>query len=191
MTAIDPSAFTELSDFWLSITRKDFPNRGFGKWMLFTEGPLQLYQLLRDQLLVGALRDAFSIKTKAEPPEDRGAVYVHTAPYTDREKVLRLAEELLELDRVHQFQLTGPLLFKTDLHNTWAETISRPGDGYHELLKRNWLYRYEDGKLMVNAVIQALHQSLEDPPENADPAFLLIRSLLPRELFAGSGRPEN
>jgi hypothetical protein len=36
----------------------------------------------------------------------------------------------------------------------------------------------------VNAAIQALHQALENPPENADPEFLIIRSLLPEELFA-------
>ncbi len=78
-----------------------------------------------------------------------------------------------------------PLIFTSDLHNTWKETRSRPGDGYHELLHKNyWLYRYQDGKLIVNAVIQALHQALENPPENADPEFLIIRSLLPEEVFA-------
>jgi hypothetical protein len=58
-------------------------------------------------------------------------------------------------------------------------------DGYYELLhKNNWIYRYEKEVLVVNAAIQALHQALENPPENADPEFLIIRSLLPEELFA-------
>ena len=194
MTEIDTSKYIELSNFWLSITRKDFPNRGFGKWMLFTNKPLQLYHILKEELLGGALGDAFSIKTKAEPPENKRkrAVYVHTAPYTDLDLVLRLAEELVKLNNKHKFQLTGPMQFKTDLHNTWRGTLSRPGDGYHELLQeQNWIYQYSDGKLAENAAINTLHQDMEDPPENSDPTFLLIQSLLPEELFAGSGIPED
>jgi hypothetical protein len=85
--------------------------------------------------------------------------------------------------------LAGQLTFKTDLHNTWGETLSRPGEGYHELLKEKyWIYKYENGKLVVNAAIQALHKAMENPPENADPEFAIIRSTLPGELFAGSGR---
>ena len=183
------SPFSELSDYWLSITRKEYPLRGFGKWMLFTEEPHRLYQILRELLLAGALPAAYSMKTKAEPlPQGAGTgdVYVHSAPYTDQELVLQLAEELRELDGVHGFQLVGPLTFKTDLHNTWGGTLSRPGDGYHELLhEKDWLYSYEGGVLVVNAAILALHQALEDPPENADPEFLIIRSMLSEELFAG------
>ena len=82
-------------------------------------------------------------------------------------------------------QLVQPLLFITDLHNTWCETLSRPGDGYHELLKeKNWIYKYQDGDLVINAAIQALHQAMENPPDNADPEFLIIRSMLPGEVFA-------
>jgi hypothetical protein len=189
MTESNPSPFLELSDFWLSVTRKDFSARGFGKWSLATEEPHRLYGILREALLVGALRDASSIKTKAEPPQGTiaGAVYLHTAPYTDTERVLRLAEELGELDGVHEFRLVRPLKFTTDLHNTWKEALSRPGDGYHELLhKNNWLYKFQNGELVTNAVIQALHQAMENPPKNADPEFLIIRSMLPEELFAGN-----
>ena len=79
------------------------------------------------------------------------------------------------------------LSLKTDLQYTWEFTLSRPGDGYHELLKENnWIYKYQDGKLVVNPAIQALHQAMEDPPENADPEFAIIRSMLPEEVFAGS-----
>ena len=187
MADTNQSPFIELSDYWLSITRKDYPIRGFGKWILPTGEPHRLYQILREKLLAGALRDASSMKTKAEPPQGAGAgaVYIHTAPYTDQEKLLRLAEELGELDRAHQFRLVGPLIFTTDLHNTWKETLSHPGDGYYELLhEQNWLYRYEGGVLVVNAAIQALHQAMEDPPENADPEFAIIRSMLPEEVFA-------
>jgi len=78
-----------------------------------------------------------------------------------------------------------PLTFKTDLHNTWCETLSLPGDGYHEMLKKqNWIYKYENGKLVVNGVIQALHKAMEEPPENADTEFAIIRSMLPEEVFA-------
>ena len=184
-------SFTELSDYWLSITRKEHPIRGYGKWMLLTGNPHRLYDILRDEMKNGALKEAFSVKTKVEPPKDRGAVYVHTALYTDQGKVTELAKELVEKDKIHDFQLTGPLLFKTDLHNTWCETLSRPGDGYHELLKRNWLYKYEDGKLVINAEIQALHQAMEEPPQNAGPEFLIIRSLLADELFAGANVNRN
>ena len=188
MTDTNQSPFIELSDYWLSITRKDYPFRGFGKWILSADEPHRLYQILREMLLAGALPAAYSMKTKAEPPQGAkaGDVYIHTAPYTDQERVLRLAEELRELDGVHQFRLARPLTFKTDLHNTWGGTLSRPGDGYHELLhEKDWLYSYEGGRLVVNAAILALHQALEDPPENADPEFLIIRSMLPEELFAG------
>jgi len=182
------SPFTELEDYWLSITRKNYPFRGFGKWMLYTEEPHRLYRILENLIKSGALGDAYSIKTKTEPTEGAkaGEVYIHTASYTDQEKLLRLAEELRELDGVHQFRLVGPLLFKTDLHNTWCETLSLPGDDYHELLKKqNWIYKYENGKLVVNGVIQALHQAMENPPENADPEFAIIRTMLPEEVFAG------
>ena len=189
MPDTNQSPFIELSDYWLSITRKDYPIRGFGKWMLFTKEPHRLYQILREGLTSGALRDAYSMKTKVEPPPQGatvGDVYVFTAPYTDQERVLRLAEELRELDGVGQFRLVGPLLFKTDLHNTWGGTLSSPGDGYHELLKeKDWLYKYENGKLVVNAAIQALHKAMENPPDNADPEFAIIRSMLPEEVFAG------
>jgi len=159
---------------------------GYGKWMLHTGEPHRLYQILREELLDGKLENACSLKTLAEPPKGgkAGAVYLYSTPYTDQEKLLQLADEMRAMDGVLDFQLTGPLIFKTDLHNTWCETLSRPGDGYHELLKRNWLYKYHDGKLVVNAAIQALHQAMENPPENADPAFLIIRSMLPSEVFA-------
>ena len=140
----------------------------------------------------GALADAYSMKTRTEPREGVEKVYVYTAPYPDQEKTFRLAKELQELGGSHNFQLVRPMIFTTDLHNTWKETLARPGDGYYELLKKNnWIYKYTDNKLVANAVIQALHQALEEPPENADPAFLLIRSLLPGELFAGSERPKD
>lgn len=129
------------------------------------------------------------MKTKEEPPPQGatvGDVYVFTAPYTDQEVVLRLAEELRELDGVGQFRLMGPLLFKTDLHNTWGGTLSSPGDGYHKLLKeKDWLYKYKNKKLVVNAAIQALHVAMDNPPENADTEFAIIRSMLLREVFAG------
>ncbi|MGB2963645.1 MAG: hypothetical protein WBB69_06630 [Anaerolineales bacterium] len=189
MTKSSENQFIELSDHWLSITRKDFLTRGFGKWILGSADPQRLYQILREELTAGALREAFSVKTKAKLPKGTktGAVYVHTAPYPDRGKILRLAEELGELDVVHEFRLDRPLVFTTDLHNTWEFTLSRPGDGYHELLKaHNWIYKYSDGELVVNPAIQALHQAMENPPENADPEFLIIRSMLPEELFAGN-----
>jgi len=181
----NPSPFIEYSDYWLSITRQDYPSRGFGKWSLFTEQPQRLYRILEGMLKSGALGDAYSMKTRTEPREGLEKVYLHSAPYTDQEKQLSLVEELRELDGIHEFQLVRPLIFTTDLHNTWKETLSRPGDGYHELLhKNNWLYRYEGGVLVVNAAIQALHQALENPPENADAEFLIIRSMLPEEVFA-------
>ncbi|MGB2963642.1 MAG: hypothetical protein WBB69_06615 [Anaerolineales bacterium] len=113
MSKIDPSPFIELSEYWLSDTRKDYPIRGFGKWTLSSEEPHRLYGILREELISGVLRDASSMKTKAEPSHGAkaGAVYLHTAPYTDREKVLRLAEELGELDETHKFQLVQPLIF--------------------------------------------------------------------------------
>ena len=119
-------SFIELSDYWLSITQKEHPLRGYGKWMLPTKEPHRLYGILREAMKNGALVEAYSVKTKVEPPKDRGAVYVHTAPYTDQDKITRVADELVKLDEAHKFQLTGPLLFKTDLHNTWFETRSQP-----------------------------------------------------------------
>jgi hypothetical protein len=187
MTETSENPFIELSDYWLSITRKEFPNRGFGKWSLATEEPHRLYRILREILISGELRDAYSIKTKSEPSAGGGAVYIHTAPYSDQSKILRLAEELRALDKNHAFQLVRPLVFTTDLHNTWKGSLSRPGDGYHELLhKNNWLYKFHGGELVINAAIQALHQAMEEPPANADQEFLIIRSMLPEEVFASS-----
>jgi len=182
--------FIELDDFWLSITREDFPLQGFGKWMLYTDEPHQLFKILKDELIGGGFPDAFSIKTRSEPKDGAvGEVYLFTAPYTDREKVPRVAEQLKALNEKFNFDLMGPLLFKTDLHNTWWRNVSAPGDGYHELLeKQNWLYKYRGGKLVVNAAIEALHKTLEKPPENVDQEFQIIRSMLPEELFAGEGR---
>ena len=179
--------FIELNDYWLSITREDFALRGYGKWMLATDEPHQLYQILKKELQAGRLADAFSVKTREEPKKGAvGEVYVFTAPYTDREKVLRVAQELKGLNEKYNFDLMGPLLFKTDLHNTWWRNVSRPGDGYHELLEQqNWIYKYKGGVLLVNAVIEALHQALEDPPEDVDQEFQIIRSMLPEELYAG------
>jgi len=183
----EETPYIEHTGYWTSLTRTgDYP-RGMGKWMLHTGEPHRLYEILRAEMLAGKLVEAYSIKTKTEAPSGRGAVYLHTGSYTDQDRLLRLADELRALDGIHDFMLTGPLLYKSDLHNTWCETLARPGDRYHKLLKRNWLYRYSDGKLVVNAVIQALHAALEDPPENADKEFLLIRSMLPAELFAGKG----
>jgi hypothetical protein len=182
--------FIELAYYWLSITRRDHPVRGLGKWMLHTEEPHHLYNILKKEFKSEGLKDACSIKTKAQPSPGRGSVYVFSGPYTDRAKLLRLVEDLRELNEYSPLHLKEPLIFKTDLHNTWCEALSRPGDGYHELLKRNWLYRYQDGKLVVKAAILALHRALENPPENADPEFLLIRSLLPKNMFVGSGSPD-
>ena len=182
-----PSPFIELNDYWLSITREDFPLQGFGKWMLYTDEPHQLFKILRDELLDGGFPDAFSIKTRSEPKKGAvGEVYLFTAPYTDREKVLRVAEQLGKLNQKYNFDLMGPLLFKTDLHNTWWRNVSAPGDGYHELLEQqNWLYKYQGGKMVVSPAIEALHRALENPPEDTDQEFQIIRSLLPEELFAG------
>jgi hypothetical protein len=183
--------FIEISDYWLSITRRAYPLRGHGKWMLHSEGPHRLYQLLREEMLAGGLAEACSLKTRAEPRPGTDAVYLYSAPYTDREAVLGLAEELRKLDRTQDLGLVGPLYYKTDLHNSWGETLSRPGDGYHELLhSQNWIYQYKERGLVVNAAIEALHRALENPPENADPEFLLIRSLLPEYAFAGEERPK-
>jgi hypothetical protein len=182
--------FIELDDYWLSITREDFPLQGFGKWMLQTDEPHQLFTILRDELRDGTFPNVFSIKTRSEPKEGAlGEVYVYTAPYTDRTKVLKVADELRVLNEKYNFDLMGPLLFKTDLHNTWWRNVSRPGDGYHELLEQqNWIYQYKGGKLLVNPAIQALHQALEEPPQDADPGFLIIRSMLPEELFVGENQ---
>jgi hypothetical protein len=183
----DTSSFIEQTDYWTSITRQgEFP-RGMGKWMLHTDEPYKLFGILKDEMLNGNLVDAYSIKTKTEGEPENGAIYIHTGPYTDQARILRIAKELQELDKVHDFQLSSSLIYKTDLHNTWCETLSRPGDRYHALLEHNWLYQYSHGKLVVNAVIQALHHALEDPPEIADKEFLIIRSMLPEELFAGGG----
>ena len=181
----ESSHFIETADYWTSLTRPGEYPRGMGKWMLHTDQPQRLFRILKEEMVTGKLAEAYSIKTLTEAPAEGGGVYVHTGPYIDQAIILRLAEELQALDGVHDFQLTGPLLYKSDLHNTWCETLCRPGDSYHALLKRNWLYQYSDGQLVVNAVIQALHQALEDPPENADTEFRIIRSMLPEELFVG------
>lgn len=179
--------FIENKDTWLSCSRRGVDPRGAGKWMLHSEQPHKLYALLREQLLAGKLREAFSIKTRVDPPASGGSVYLHSGPYTDRPKMLRLVEELKVINETTPLGLTPPLIFKTDLHNTWCETLARPGDGYYELLKRNWLYRYDSGRLVVRAAILGLHQMMENPPENADPEFLIIRSMLPEHMFAGKG----
>ena len=181
------SNFIELNDYWLSVTREDFALRGYGKWMLSTDEPHQLFKILKDEMMAGGLADVFSIKTLEEPKKRKpGEVYVFTAPYTDRKKVLRVARELKKLNETYNFDLMGPLLFKTDLHKTWWRNVSAPGDGYHELLeKQNWIYQFKGGKLVVNPAIEAIHRVLEDPPEDADPGFSSIRSKLPEELFAG------
>ena len=57
MSETNSDPFIELDDYWLSITRKDFPTRGFGKWRLYTEEPHRLYQILRNSLLDGGLND--------------------------------------------------------------------------------------------------------------------------------------
>ena len=166
MSDTNQSPFSELSDFWLSITRRDHNPQGIGKWLVYTPDSLLTYQILQETLKAGGLADVISIKTRREPRDRIEGVFVYAAPYTDLEKVTRLAAELLQLVQEQDFQLARPLLFKTDLHNTWAKVYSRPGDGYHELLeKKYWIYEYKDGELVVNAAIQALHQVLEDPPE--------------------------
>jgi hypothetical protein len=183
----DPSPFLEQTDYWTSITRRGEYPRGMGKWMLHTDQPHWLYGILRDVFLAGKLAAVYSIKTITEAPPEGGAVYLHTGPYTDQNRVRAVAEEIHDIyDRV-DLQLTHSMIYKTDLHNTWCETLARPGDRYYALLKRNWLYKW-GGVLVVNAVIQALHQALEDPPRHADREFLLIRSMLPEELFVGKAR---
>jgi hypothetical protein len=184
---VKQNPFIEQNDYWLSITREDFPLQGFGKWMLYTDEPHQLFKILKDELIEGAFPDAFSIKTKSEPKAGAmGEVYLYTAPYTDRKKVARVAEQLKSLNEKYNFDLMGPLLFKTDLHNTWWRNVSAPGDGYHELLeKQNWIYKYQGGKLVVNPVIEAVHRALENPLQDEDKEFQIIRSMLPEELFAG------
>jgi hypothetical protein len=186
MSESDLPPFIELSDFWLSVTRRDFDARGPGLWKLHTRQPQWVFQQLRMVLISGELAEVASIKVPHQPMGQVDKVYVNTAPYTDLEMVTRLAEELLVLHQRYDFQLTRPLHLITELHNTWLELYSRPGDSYHALLKyQNWIYKYQDGELEINAPIQALHQALEDPPEKADPELLRVRSLLPRELFAG------
>jgi len=184
----DQMEFIEKKDTWLSCSRRGVDPRGAGKWMLHTEQPHELYNQLREQLLAGKLLDAFSIKTRTDLPASGGSVYMHSGPYTNQAKLLRLAEELREINDSTPLGLKPPLVFKTDLHNTWCETLARPGDGYYELLKRNWLYKYDNGKLIVRAAILGLHLILEDPPENSDPEFLIVRSLLPEHMFAGKDR---
>jgi len=184
MSKMEEDPFIEKEEHWLSITRRGSDSRGTGKWMLHTAEPHRLYHILSRSLREGRLPSASGLKTKAKESPEKGAVYVYTGPYTDQDCVLNLAEEIRAIHDVHDLRLTGPLLYKTDLHNTWCETLARPGDKYYQLLKRNWLYRYKGGKLVVNAVIQALHRALENPPENADPEFLIIRSMLPDHLFA-------
>ena len=65
-TMAEPTSdqFIELTDFWLSLTRQDYPSRGFGKWSLFTEEPHRLYRILEGVLKSGALGDAYSMKTR-------------------------------------------------------------------------------------------------------------------------------
>jgi hypothetical protein len=179
-----PESFHDTGSAWLAVSRPEVTTRGIGKWMLRTEQPHRLYQLLKEQFQIGRLPSALGLKTRRQARPTGGAVYIYTGPYTDQDLVLRLAEELRAVDAEHDLQLQPPLLFKSDLHNTWCETLARPGDGYYELLKGNWLYKYEQGTLLVNPAVQALHRAVEHPPENADPAFLLIRSLLPEILFA-------
>ena len=95
-----PTSFIELNDYWLSITREDFALRGFGKWMLSTDEPHQLFQILKGEMQDGGLPDVFSVKTLEEPKEKKlGEVYLFTAPYTDRKKVTRVASELKGLTR--------------------------------------------------------------------------------------------
>ncbi|MDZ7844983.1 MAG: hypothetical protein U5K99_09305 [Anaerolineales bacterium] len=181
------SSLPETTRNWLAVSRPEAPARGIGKWMLHTSSPHRLFQVLKEAFQSGSLPSAQGLKTKKQVPLGDGAVYVYTGPYTDRDRVLQLAEELRALNGITDLRLNRPLIFKTDLHNTWCETLAKPGDGYYELLKHNWIYRYKSGKLIINPPILALHQVLEHPPENADPKFLLIRSLLPEPLFAGSG----
>ena len=138
----------------------------------------------------GGLPDVFSVKTLEEPKEKKlGEVYLFTAPYTDRKKVTRVASELKGLNEKYNFDLMGPLLFKTDLHNTWWRNVSRPGDGYHELLEQeNWIYKFKGGKLTGESRDPGPAPGFENRPENADPGFLIIRSMLPEELFTGENK---
>lgn len=186
---ITGSSLPETTRNWLAVSRPEVPARGIGKWMLHTSSPHRLFQMLKEAFHDGSLPSALGLKTKKQAPPTDGAVYVYTGPYTDQDLVLQLAEELRAVDEKHDLRLKPPLIFKSDLHNTWCETLARPGDGYYELLKGNWIYKYQMGKLIINPPIQALHRALEHPPENADPAFLLIRSLLPEGLFAAPQDP--
>ena len=183
------SDYLELSDYWRSITRRPFLACGNGKWKIYTKDAHQVYKILREVYIASGLKDVTSIKVRDELEEGIDNVYVYTAPYTDLNKVSQLAEELLKLHWEHNFRMDRPLHFKTDLHTNWQKSISASGDGYHELLsKKNWIYKYVDGKLEINAIIDSLHQAMEDPPENADKEFAVIRSMLPREVFAGKGK---
>lgn len=177
--------FSETGNSWLAVSRPQVTARGIGKWMLRTDSPHKLFEILEEAFQKARLPTALGLKTRRQAPPTGGAVYVYTGPYTDQDLVLRLAEELRAVDADTSLDLKPPLLYKSDLHNTWCETLARPGDGYYKLLKRNWLYKYQSGTLLVNPPIQALHRALEHPPENADPDFLLIRSLLPEILIAG------
>jgi len=181
-----PAPFHDTAGPWLAISRPEVTARGIGKWMLHTRSPQRLFQALKKAFQGGSLPSALGLKTKPKHPPEGGAVYVYTGPYTDQDLILQLAEELRAVHGEHDLGLNRPLIYKTDLHNTWCETLARPGDGYYELLKGNWIYKYHQGTLIVNPPIQALHRALEHPPNNADPQFLLLRSLLPEVLFAGS-----
>ena len=183
-TMNSPALFHDTGSAWLAVSRPEVAARGIGKWMLRTNEPHRLFDLLKEAFQNGSLPSALGLKTKKQAPPARGSVYAYTGPYTDQDLVLQLAEELRAVDTEHDLRLKPPLTFKSDLHNTWCETLARPGDGYYELLKKNWIYKYQQGTLIINPPIQALHRALERPPENADPAFLLIRSLLPEILFA-------
>ena len=48
-------SFIELSDYWLSITREDFADRGYGKWILYTEEPHHLFSILKEEFKKGGL----------------------------------------------------------------------------------------------------------------------------------------
>ena len=187
----EKSPFIELSNTCHSITRDGVSTPGRGKWKLHTRTPHQVFEQLRETILSSDITDVISIKVPSAPALGVDKVLVTTGPYTDMDKVTRVAEELIKLHQKHDFQLTRSLHFETDLQTTWFEEHSQPGDHYHGLLKHNnWIYKYSDGQLEINHEIQALHQTLEEPTENTDPELLRVRSLLAEELFPGSKRPE-
>jgi len=185
MTESHLNNFIELKNHWHSITVRDHYPQGIGKWKLYSRDPHRVYQILREILVDGGLEEVTSIKVRCEVVDGIDKVFVYTAPYTDLEKIIRLAEKLTALNQEHDFQLDRSLYFKTDLHTTWSKVYSQPGDGYHELLReKNWIYQYRDGELVINAAIQALHSAMENREENQDPEFQILRSLLPSNVFA-------